>query len=182
MKGTVKGSAKGKERTHEVQGFPVMFTARWLHVVTEDGFDAYIPRTFSSRAWLVNEVDGEPTVGVFVIDNKPMYWLKQVRFIESIYLPEEPQKVVPMPKLQMQEFSKGKLSFKGVPLFTLAPLVGERLWWVESADGVERVITEYQLQKWILTNEHEVINLETRAGTWIKQVTRFCGEKGYILL
>ncbi len=182
MKGTVAGTARGRERTHEVIGFPILFSARWLHVITQDNFDAYIPRTFSGRTWLVNTVDGEPTLSVFVMDNKPMYWLKQVKYIESIYLDEEPTKQVPMPNLELKQFSKGKLSFTGVPLSLLGPLVGKRLWWVQSSDGLERVITNHQLENWILTDQRELINLSAKAGSWIKNVTRFCGEKGYISL
>ena len=116
------------------------------------------------------------------MDNKPMYWLKQVKYIESIYLDEEPTKQVPMPNLELKQFSKGKLSFTGVPLSLLGPLVGKRLWWVQSSDGLERVITNHQLENWILTDQRELINLSAKAGSWIKNVTRFCGEKGYISL
>jgi len=182
MKGIVEGIARGREKKHEVIGSPILFTARWLHVITQDNFDAYIPRTFSRRTWLVNTVDGQPTLGVFVMDNKPMYWLKQVKYVESIYLDKEPTEQIPLPNMEPKQFSKGKLSFTGVPLSLLAPLVGKLLWWVQSSDGLERVITNHQLENWILTDQRELINLNTKAGSWIKNVLRFCGEKGYISL
>jgi len=84
--------------------------------------------------------------------------------------------------MEPKQFSKGKLSFTGVPLSLLAPLVGKLLWWVQSSDGLERVITEHQLENWVLTEQRELINLNTKAGSWIKNVLRFCGEKGYISL
>jgi len=112
------------------------------------------------------------------MDNKPMYWLKQVKYVESIYLDKEPTEQIPPPNMEPKQFSKGKLTFTGVPLSLLAPLVGKQLWWVQSSDGLERVITEHQLENWILTEQRELINLNTKAGSWIKNVLRFCGEKG----
>jgi len=53
---------------------------------------------------------------------------------------------------------------------------------VQSSDGLERVITNHQLENWILTDQRELINLSAKAGSWIKNVLRFCGEKGYISL
>ncbi|WP_018962552.1 hypothetical protein [Coprothermobacter platensis] len=182
MTGTVSGKARGQQKTHKVEGSPIIFTARWLHVVTEDRFDAYIPNFFSGRTWLVSKVDDEATLGIFVMSDKPMYWLKNVVYVESIYLPQGPTKNVPLPLLEHQTFTKGNLSFEGIPLSALAPLVGKTLWWIESKDHVERVITQHQLQNWLLTTQHQAVNLNTRPGTWINNVTRFCGEEGYITL
>jgi len=35
MKGIVEGIARGREKKHEVIGSPILFTARWLHVITK---------------------------------------------------------------------------------------------------------------------------------------------------
>jgi len=75
-------------------------------VITQDNFDAYIPRTFSRRTWLVNTVDGQPTLGVFVMDNKPMYWLKQVKYVESIYLDKEPTEQIPLPNMSLSNLAR----------------------------------------------------------------------------
>jgi len=80
---------------------------------------------------------------------------------------------------------KGIIKYNEDPIVSsdiLAPLVGKLLWWVQSSDGLERVITEHQLENWVLTEQRELINLNTKAGSWIKNVLRFCGEKGYISL
>jgi len=109
-----------------------------------------------------------------------MYWLKQVKYVESIYLDKEPTEQIPLPNMEPKQFSKGKLSFTGVPLSLLAPLVGKQLWWVQSSDGLERVITEHQLENWILTEQRELINLTRKLVAGLKTYYGFV-EKGVYL-
>ncbi|NPV88174.1 hypothetical protein HPY42_01425 [Coprothermobacteraceae bacterium] len=182
MRTTVQANARGKSVVHDIVGFPIRFESRWLHALSRDGFDAYIPRRFSGRTWLVSSIDGEPTLSLYVIDKKPTYWIRNLERLESLHLSEEPTAELELPDLQFEQFQKGRFFTLAVPLSQIAPLLGNRTWWVESADGLERVIPASEIEQWLLTKDKSLMNLGKRAGCWIKNVTRVCGDRRYIKL